>query len=221
MRRLWDQIAQYVRDQIGTQAVTRIALISAYDPDSYAIKALVQPENVETGWFPLGSLWVGPSWGAYFGPILDQQITLLFEQGHWDCPIGIVQLPSVTSPPVPVPSGEAIIQHQTGTKLHFDNAGNLNATTTADLNLTAKGNTNLTVSGGVTMAVTGAVTGSASAWNLTGPLNVTGNIVASGDVSDASGSNGTLGNLRTVYNGHYHYVPASPGNSNGPSATAS
>lgn len=219
--RLWDQIAQFVRDMIASQATTRIGLISAYDPASYAIKALIQPEDVETGWFPLGSMWVGPNWGAYFAPILGQQITLLFEQGHWDCPVGIVQLASVSSPPVPVPTGEAIIQHATGTNLHFDSAGNLNTTVTGNLNATVTGNLNATVSGAVDMTVSGAVTGSASAWNLKGNMTVTGNIVASGDISDDSGNSGTLANFRTVYNGHYHVVPAAPGNSDGPSATAS
>jgi phage gp45-like len=52
------------------------------------------------------------------------------------------------------------------------------------------------------ITVTGEVKGSASAWNLTGDLNVTGNITASGEVSDGKRS---MNDDRTkFFNVHTH-----------------
>jgi hypothetical protein len=60
----------------------------------------------------------------------------------------------------------------------------------------------------------GTVGGKASVWNLTGTIQLTGNLVASGDISDQSGAHGTLGRLRTIYDEHVH-----PDVQNGPGST--
>jgi phage baseplate assembly protein gpV len=50
----------------------------------------------------------------------------------------------------------------------------------------------------------GTVEGKATIWNLTGAIQLTGSLVASGDISDQGGAHGTLGNLRTIYDEHVH-----------------
>jgi phage baseplate assembly protein V len=40
-----------------------------------------------------------------------------------------------------------------------------------------------------------------------GVVNVTGNFVVSGDISDQGGQHGTLRSLRTAYDGHVHNLP--------------
>ena len=51
-------------------------------------------------------------------------------------------------------------------------------------------------------------------WNLTGTIQLTGNLVVSGSISDQGGAHGTLGNLRIIYDEHVH-----PDVQNGPGST--
>ncbi len=60
----------------------------------------------------------------------------------------------------------------------------------------------------------GSIEGKATVWNLTGLIQLTGSLVASGDVSDQGGAHGTLANLRTIYDEHVH-----PDVQNGPGST--
>jgi hypothetical protein len=60
----------------------------------------------------------------------------------------------------------------------------------------------------------GSIEGKATVWNLTGTIQLTGSLVASGDISDQSGAHGTLANLRTIYDEHVH-----PDVQNGPGST--
>ncbi|MBW4024938.1 MAG: baseplate assembly protein [Proteobacteria bacterium] len=50
----------------------------------------------------------------------------------------------------------------------------------------------------------GSIEGRATIWNLTGAIQLTGSLVATGDISDQGGAHGTLGALRTIYNEHVH-----------------
>lgn len=61
------------------------------------------------------------------------------------------------------------------------------------------------VTGNVNATIGGKFTGSASEWDLTGDLKVTGKITATGDITDNSGSNtATVKALRDAHNGHHH-----------------
>ena len=60
----------------------------------------------------------------------------------------------------------------------------------------------------------GSVAGQATLWTLSGDIHLTGNLVASGNVSDQGGSHGTLAQLRTIYDAHVH-----PNVQNGPGDT--
>ena len=60
----------------------------------------------------------------------------------------------------------------------------------------------------------GSIEGKATIWNLTGLIQLTGSLIASGDISDQGGAHGTFGNLRTIYDEHIH-----PDVQNGPGST--
>ena len=60
----------------------------------------------------------------------------------------------------------------------------------------------------------GSIEGKATVWNLTGTIQLTGNLVVSGSISDQGGAHGTLGNLRIIYDEHVH-----PDVQNGPGST--
>lgn len=180
---------------------TRLGLVTAYDPGTYAIKATIQPEDVETGFIPLLSPWVGNQWGAFFAPILGAQILILFQEGNSQVPIGALFLFSTAMPPVQVPSGEMLLQHQSGSLLHFDNSGNV--TMTANQAMTLNAPAGCTINANTT---------------INGNVQTNGNIQASMDISDLNAAHGSISSLRTAYNGHTHSDPQG-GTTSGPSAT--
>ena len=125
MNHLVNQMMQRMGAQAAGTFTARMGTVSAYDPGNYAIKAVIEPEGVETGFMPLLSPWVGANWGAFFAPVIGVQILLLFQEGSPQVPMAALSAFSVAMPPVAVPSGEMLLQHQSGSLLHFDNQGNV------------------------------------------------------------------------------------------------
>lgn len=149
MQALINNLMMRAAAQAGATFITRWGVVTGYDPSSYAIKAVIQPEDVETGFIPLMSPWVGPNWGAFFGPVEGAQVLILFQEGSDQTPIGATFAFSTAMPPVSVPSGEMLLQHQSGSLLHFDNGGNVTltaaqaATINAPAGLTINANTSI------------------------------------------------------------------------------
>ena len=144
---LMNQMMQRMAAQASGTFVARMATISAYDPSNYAVKAVIEPESVETGFVPLLSPWVGPSWGAFFAPILGAQVLLLFQEGSPQVPVAALFAFSMAMPPIAVASGEMLLQHQSGSLLHFDNGGSVTLNSNADLTANVGGNLTATVTG--------------------------------------------------------------------------
>jgi len=128
MQALINNILMRAAAQAGSTFVARWGVVTGYDPSSYAIKATIQPEDVETGFIPLLSPWVGPQWGAFFGPAEGSQVLILFQEGSDQTPIAALFAFSAAMPPVAVPSGEMLLQHASGSLLHLDNSGNVTLT---------------------------------------------------------------------------------------------
>jgi len=138
-------------------SLPRICTISSYDPDAYAIKALIQPENVESNWMPLGSIGVGNRWGVAIGPQLGDQVLVVFQEGDFSSGVVVARLFSVKQGAPRVESGEIAIQHASGSLLRFNSDGS------------------------VSLVCTGTLNSSAPAWNHTGPMTVNGDVVINGD----------------------------------------
>lgn len=203
MQQLLNNLLMRAAAQSGATFITRMGVVSAYDPGAYAIKAVIQPEGVETGYVPLGSPWVGPQWGAFFAPQPGAQVLLLFQEGDAQTPIAATFLFSTQQPPVAVPAGELLLQHASGSLLHFDTAGNVTMTAAQAMTLNAPAgctiNANTTINGNV---------------------QTNGNIQASQNISDLNGAHGSVSTLRGAYNGHTHGgVQTGSGNTSTPSAT--
>ncbi len=153
-------------------ASVRIGIVSAYDPSNYAAKVRIQPDDVETGWMPIGSNMGGNGFGDFYGPMPGDVVYVHFQEGGKLAPfIGGFHFGDRFRP-LSVPSGERWIVHRSGSFLKFHGDG------TIEMN--------------------------ADTFNLTGDVNVTGNIVASGDISDLSNGSGTMAHIRTVYDSHVH-----------------
>lgn len=103
----------------------KIGLVSSYDPDNYCAKVRLMPEDVETGWLPIGTLWAGPEWGLFVPPPIDAQALVLFVEADPEASIIVCLLWSDEARPLSVPSGEAWMVHQSGSHLKFLNDGNV------------------------------------------------------------------------------------------------
>lgn len=187
-------------------ALTRVGTVSNYDPATYSAKVRIQPEDVETGWLPIASPWVGNGWGLFAAPKVGDVVEVRFQEGGKGAGmIGLRHFGDALRP-LSVPSGEFWLQHESGSFLKFRNDGSVELHAAGDLNATVGGQANLTV--------TGNVVASAPQFNLTGDVNIDGDVTvdgeiyATGDITDLDGIDGTVGHIREVYNTHTHPTPS-------------
>jgi phage baseplate assembly protein gpV len=186
-------IRREVARVIGQIALNRVGVVTSYDPATYSAKVLLQPENTETGWLPIATAWSGNGWGLFCPPSPGDVVDVHFQEGGKDA--GIIGLRHYGNKftPKPVPSGEFWLAHQSGSYLKFFNDGGVIVNTAHNL----------------IALVGGAVTMNAAAgYFLTGDVNVFGNLTVSGDISDQFGANGTIQNIRDVYDTHTHNTPS-------------
>ena len=137
MRELINAVCLEVERRMGTRASTRIATVTSYDPGKYAVKATIQPEGTETGWIPLKSPWIGNGWGLFAPPSIGDAIEVAFQEGGKDAGMAGSRLYSAESAPLPVPSGEFWIQHESGSLIKFHNDGSVELTAATNMTLTA------------------------------------------------------------------------------------
>lgn len=88
--------------------------------------------------------------------------------------------------------------------------GNANITVDGNVTATVQGDVSATVDGTLNATIKGNATASANTWAMTGnvtwtgDMQVNGNIQASGSIADMNDQNGTMNDIRTVYNEHDH-----------------
>jgi phage baseplate assembly protein gpV len=174
-----DAFANAVRQQArmsqSEYALPQFATISSYDPDSHAVKVVIQPVDpeigeVESNWMPLGAIGIGNGWGFAVGPQIGDQVKVVFENGDFSSGSVVGRYFSVEQQAIPVPSGEIWAVHQTTSSLKFltngdvdiNTAGNLNATVTGNMTSTVGGNASVTATGSATIKAASAVLQAAS-----------------------------------------------------------
>ncbi len=179
----------------------RIGIVSAYDPDQYAAKVRLQPEptdqpegSAETGWLPVLSLWGGDGWGDFAPPTPGDVVMVLFQEGGREAGIVLGRFFSLLTRPLPAPSGERWIVHQSGAFVKLTNDGKITLTDKAGsvVVMNGDGTGAMTFAGGLT---------------INANVQINGNLVASGDISDQNGTHGTVAALRSAYDGHTHSDP--------------
>jgi hypothetical protein len=167
----------------GQKSLSRAAIVTSYDPNHYAAKVLIQPENYETGFLPIATPWVGPGWGMFCPPSPGDVVDVHFQEGSRDAAFVALRFYGNAAPPLSVPSGEFWLVHKSGSYVKLLNDG------TVHINAAGK------------------VIGNATEWDLTGNLVVTGNITATGDIYDQNQAEGSMSHIRTVYDSHTHPAP--------------
>lgn len=100
----------------------RIGTISSYEPGS-GVKVKIQPEGRETNWIQLDCVGVGNGWGVQVGPQLGDEVTVNFESSDSNQGRVVARHANSLNVPMPVPSGEIWMVHQSGSLLKFKNDG--------------------------------------------------------------------------------------------------
>jgi len=153
----------------GLAGVARFGLVSSFDPNAYAARVMLQPENVLTGWLPIVSAWVGAGWGLAAPLTPGDQVLVIAQEGSSEHGVVLGCVWSVTDQPLPAPAGELWLQHRSASFLKLLNDGTI---------------------------------------SLAAPtVNVQGNLVVSGNISDQAGAHGTIAALRSAHDNHNHADP--------------
>ena len=190
-----------IRDEIATVASMRnwkgTVVATSYDPTKHAIRGVLVPHEVETGWIPIGTGAIGNGYGDLMGPkvgsadTLDgDQFNVEFDSGDPNTPIATHRIFSDVDVPPQVQSGEMLRQHSTGTKVFLAQDGSAtmqhgptqaSVVIDKDGNIThdAKGqNVTVQTSGQGNVAVTTSGQGSVSVSASKGTLNLSGQAIA-------------------------------------------
>ncbi len=200
-------IKRVVAEVLNLQAKTQFGLVSSYDPATYSIKALLQPENVETGWIPLAAAWAGNNLGAVFGPPLGTACRIDYVNGSPEAALAGARFFDINHVPPTVQSGQAAIVDAAGSYVRLNGDGTITLSANTSITSTTPiltQNGDMKVVGNVT--VTQNVTVDQSV-QVTSDIAAGGNITATGDMSDQGGAHGTLGTFRSDYDNHDHTVP--------------
>lgn len=116
--------------------------VTSYNPATFAVKVLMHPEEVITGWLPLASPWIGSGWGMFAAPSIGDLVAVHFARGEIDAGIAEARFFSDQQRPLAVPSGEFWLVHRSGSSLKFTNDGavTINGNLTVNGSITATGN---------------------------------------------------------------------------------
>ncbi|WP_429499373.1 phage baseplate assembly protein V [Robbsia andropogonis] len=190
--RLANQIRAQALAASGTNSDPRHATISSYDPNTHAVKVLVQPENVESGWMPMSAIGIGNGFGLAIGPNIGDQVLVVFPHGSFEAGVIVGRYFDAVNQAIPVPSGEIWMIQKSGSYLKF----------------LSNGDVQMLVNGNYTETVTGTAIRTATAHQIVGPVTTDKTIVAGGDITDnaASGNQQTMYGMRHAYDIHYHPI---------------
>lgn len=186
-----DGVLNAVRREVG-RVLSRLALpkcgtVTAYDPATHSAKVLLHPEEVETGWLPIRSPWSGNDWGMFAPPTPGDEVEVQFQEGGKQAGYVALRAFGDRFRPLPVPSGEFWLVHKSGGFLKFTNDGKFLVNGTAEIDVT-----------------TPVLNITAPRVNVIGDMYVTGNIFATGDITDLNGASGSLNGFRQAYDIHTH-----------------
>ncbi len=131
-----DDLLEIIRREIsavlGNRQFKNTLIATSYDKERHAVKGILVPSGVETGWVPIGTIGVGNGFGVVVGPKVGSaekldgdQFDIEFENGDPNTPIARHRFFSDKDKPPQVESGEILVQHEKGHKLFFAKDGSV------------------------------------------------------------------------------------------------
>jgi hypothetical protein len=156
MNRLSNALKRDASTMDAMKGQTRFGIVESYDPNTYAVKVMIQPDGVLSGWLPLPAVSVGSN-TVVAGPNIGDQVSLSAVEGAGEQLIVMGRhFDVMNTPPIspatgtPVQSGEVGMFGADGSYIHL--------------------------TGGNIFAACGTLT-------LTGSLALTGQITATGSIT--------------------------------------
>lgn len=178
-----ETIKRVVADMLNMQARTQYGTVTAYNPNNYTVKVMLQPAGPETDFIPLTAAWAGNNLGAVFGPPIGTDCRVDFVDGVVEASIaGGRFFNSKNKPPV-VQSGQGAIVDGAGSFVKLNNDGT------------------------ITFSAPAGITSTTPLLKQVGNMEVDGNIVstknitAALDIADQGGAK-TMATMRSDYNSH-------------------
>lgn len=167
---------------------TRLAIVDAYDPETFSVKVKLQPSGVLTGWLPVASCFVGNGWGMFAAPTIGDMVQVDCQEGDIDAGMVTGAIFNDIDRPLAVPSGDFWLVHRSGSMLKFHGDGVIEMTAATELRTAA------------------------TVWNHTGPVNVDGLVTvngairATGEITDFYLTQPySMAGFRARYNLHTHF----------------
>lgn len=113
------------------QPMTLVA--TSYNPATHAIKGILMPSEIESGWIPLSVAQAGNGYGILTGPkvgtaddLKGDQFNVHFEGGDQNTPVATLMQFSTKDAPPGVKSGEILIAQEKGTSILIAEDGSVN-----------------------------------------------------------------------------------------------
>lgn len=186
MRRMMNIVRGESQRGAGTKSLPRRGTISAYDPNNYAAKVIIQPEGFETGFLPIGAIMVGNGFGIFCAPSIGDEVDVHFQEGGKNAAYISLRFFGNKARPLTVPSQEFWIVHSSGSMAKFTNDGKVTLTDEIGsfLSLNADGTA-----------------------TLNADLTINGRLIVTEDISDLNNTVGTMQDIRDTYDEHTHPVP--------------
>jgi phage baseplate assembly protein V len=140
----------------NTTRIATLGLIDGYDPTTHCVKVNYKPDNVISGWLPLGVMLSGNGFGCLMPPQLGDQVIVLHERGSLDAGVVVARLFNAVEAPPNVPAGEIWIVHASGAVFKMTNDGKITLGDTSGSQIQFGNNGTINITG--TVNITGALT---------------------------------------------------------------
>ena len=116
-------VRREVHRVMAKRAKPRYGLVTAYDPDTYAVKVMLQPEEIETEWIPISAEHIGNGFGMVYGPEINDQVKIGFQEDDPSSPIVVGRVHSDDDKPPKAEAGEMVMRRKDGSQVKMDKNG--------------------------------------------------------------------------------------------------
>ncbi len=140
--KLQNLIRQEAMKALAAKKSGSLGVVTGYDKDNCIATVELYPADedsdaLQTGWIPVFSPMVGNGWGIFCPPNIGDVVEVNYQEGsQQNAYVGLRSFTNL-SPPLPVPSGELWLVHQTGAAIKLTNDGILSLSSTVEINVTA------------------------------------------------------------------------------------